>query len=190
MLELVPPDLAPRGTRLYPVGRLDLDSEGLLLLTNDGEWTDRVLHPRYGVEREYAVAVGSPLGREQREALAAGIQLEEGIARARRAAAGDADGDRPRSASSWSRGPPRARRGTGSILAQGWKRQVRRMFAAVGAPVERLVRVRVGTLRLDLPSGAARPARPAEVRRLGAAAPGRRPARIIGTKQPQGEAPR
>ncbi len=57
VLELVPPGLVQRGTRLYPVGRLDLDSEGLLVLTNDGAWTERVLHPRHGVEREYAVAV-------------------------------------------------------------------------------------------------------------------------------------
>ena len=47
----------PDGTRLYPVGRLDQDSEGLLLLTNDGDWAERVLHPRFGVEREYAVAL-------------------------------------------------------------------------------------------------------------------------------------
>ena len=54
MLDLVPRALAGAG-RLYPVGRLDLDSEGLILLTNDGAWADRVLHPRFGVEREYAI---------------------------------------------------------------------------------------------------------------------------------------
>ena len=189
VLELVPPDLAPRGTRLYPVGRLDLDSEGLLLLTNDGAWTDRVLHPRYGVEREYAVAVGTPLGREQREALAAGIPLEEGIARlvALRPATrtetsrlGELLVPRPSPGSTWYR----------VILAHGWKRQVRRMFSAVGAPVERLVRVRVGTLRLDLPSGAARRLSPAEVRRLGAARPGGDPPVSSGRSSRKGEAPR
>jgi pseudouridine synthase len=81
VLDLVPAGLVPRGTRLYPVGRLDLDSEGLLVLTNDGAWTERVLHPRHGVEREYAVAVALPLDNEQRAALAAGIRLEEGLAR-------------------------------------------------------------------------------------------------------------
>src|SRR5664280_877767 len=55
VLDLVPARLLGPGIRLYPVGRLDLDSEGLLILTNDGAWTDRVLHPRHGVEREYAV---------------------------------------------------------------------------------------------------------------------------------------
>jgi 23S rRNA pseudouridine2605 synthase len=171
VLELVPPDLAPRGTRLYPVGRLDLDSEGLLLLTNDGAWTDRVLHPRYGVEREYAVAVAVPLGREQRDALAAGIPLEEGTARL--------VGLRPATRTETARlaellvpRPARTLTWYRVVLAHGWKRQVRRMFSAVGAPVERLVRVRVGTLRLDLPSGGARRLAPAEVRRLGAPRPG------------------
>ena len=63
VLDLVPRGLVPRGTRLYPVGRLDRDSEGLLLLTNDGAWAERVLHPRHGVEREYAVAVARPARR-------------------------------------------------------------------------------------------------------------------------------
>ena len=64
VLDLVPAELG-RGARLYPVGRLDQDSEGLILLTNDGDWAERVLHPRYGVEREYAVALAGPLTREQ-----------------------------------------------------------------------------------------------------------------------------
>lgn len=188
VLELVPPDLAPRGTRLYPVGRLDLDSEGLLLLTNDGAWTDRVLHPRYGVEREYAVAVASPLGREQREALAAGIPLEEGTARlvglrpatrTETARLGELLTPRPSRALTWYR----------VVLAHGWKRQVRRMFSAVGAPVERLVRVRVGTLRLDLPSGGARRLESAEVRRLGAPRPGGTPPVSSGRSSRQGDEP-
>ena len=80
MLDLVPTALVPDGARLYPVGRLDQDSEGLLLLTNDGDWADRVLHPRYGVEREYALGLVGPLDREQAEALRAGIPLDEGLA--------------------------------------------------------------------------------------------------------------
>ena len=61
MLDLVPTALVPDGARLYPVGRLDQDSRGLLILTNDGAWAEQVLHPRYGVEREYAL--GAPRGR-------------------------------------------------------------------------------------------------------------------------------
>lgn len=170
VLDLVPAGLVPRGTRLYPVGRLDLESEGLLLLTNDGAWTERVLHPRHGVEREYAVAVALPLDGAQRAALAAGIPLEEGVARlvslrpatrtetALLAAQVDPS---PGPGLAWYR----------VVLAHGWKRQVRRMLGAVGAQVVRLVRVRVGTLRLDLPAGQARLLAPAEVRRLAASRP-------------------
>jgi len=68
VVDLVPPELS-RGARLYPVGRLDQDSEGLILLTNDGDWAEHVLHPRYGVEREYAVALSRMLNRDQAEAL-------------------------------------------------------------------------------------------------------------------------
>ena len=80
MLDLVPTALVPDGALLYPVGRLDQDSEGMLLLTNDGAWADRVLHPRHGVEREYAIGLERPLGDDQVAALQAGIRLEEGRA--------------------------------------------------------------------------------------------------------------
>ena len=167
VLELVPARLVTPGVRLYPVGRLDRDSEGLLLLTNDGAWTDRVLHPRHGVEREYAVAFGAPLDAEQRTSLAAGIALDEGIGRLgglRPATRTETTSlarlldPRPAPALTWYR----------VTLGQGWKRQLRRMFGALGAPVARLVRVRVGPLRLDLATGAVRPLTAAEVRRLGA----------------------
>src|SRR5262245_60079922 len=81
VLDLIPTALVPDGSRLYPVGRLDQDSEGLILLTNDGEWADRVLHPRFGVEREYALALAAPLTGEQVAELGRGIRLDEGIAR-------------------------------------------------------------------------------------------------------------
>ena len=174
VLELVPPGLVPPGTRLYPVGRLDRDSEGLLLLTNDGAWTERILHPRHRVEREYAVALGVPLDGGQRAALAAGIPMEEGIARlvslrpATRTETTHLAGllaPPPGRGLAWYR----------VTLAHGWKRQVRRMLAAVGMPVVRLVRVRVGTLRLDLPSGQARLLTQAEARRLGVPPPPERP---------------
>ena len=177
VLDLVPPGLVPRGTRLYPVGRLDLDSEGLLVLTNDGSWTERVLHPRHGVEREYAVAVMQPLDSDQRAALAAGIRLEEGLARL--VSLRPATRTETALLAAQVEPPP----GPGLtwyrvVLAHGWKRQVRRMLGAVGAPVVRLVRVRVGTLRLDLPAGQARRLTPTEVRRLAASRPD--PARTSG----------
>ena len=172
VLDLVPTVLVPDGTRLYPVGRLDLDSEGLILLTNDGNWAERVLHPRFGVEREYALGLAAPLTAEQVRTVNAGIRLEEGVARLTvplRAATGvetrlladtlDPPAD-PRLV--WYR----------ATLAQGWKRQLRRMFGAVEAPIVRLVRVRVGTVRLgDLRSGRARHLKNPEVKGLAAPDP-------------------
>ncbi len=167
-------DLVPRAlagaARLYPVGRLDQDSEGLLLLTNDGAWADRVLHPRFGVEREYAIGLAAPLDADQVGRLTAGIRLDEGLAtlghlrpmtaiEVRRLAAVVAP---PPPELTWYR----------ATLGQGWKRQLRRMFAAVGTPVARLVRVRIGVLRLDeLRSGGVRPLSAGEVRALGAGRP-------------------
>lgn len=121
--------------RLYPVGRLDADSEGLLLLTNDGAWAERVLHPRFGHEREYELDVEPKPTDEQLSALKRGVRLEEGVATVYglRVAA-----------------PGRLR----LVLRTGWKRQVRRMCAAVGLRVTRLRRVRMGPLSLGaLPLG-------------------------------------
>ncbi len=169
VLDLVPAGLG--GARLYPVGRLDKDSEGLLLLTDDGDWTQHLLHPRYQVEREYAIGLRAPLGPDQAQRLEVGIELDEGVATLvslRRASGVEArrldglDGTRPPLA--WYQG----------VLTQGWKRQLRRMFAAVGAPVERLVRVRIGTLRLgDLPPGAVRELSAAEREHLASSGSGR-----------------
>jgi 23S rRNA pseudouridine2605 synthase len=167
VLDLVPTALAPDGTRLYPVGRLDQDSEGLLLLTNDGDWAERVLHPRFGVEREYAVALERPLTPDQLRVLNAGIRLDEGLARLAhplRAATGTETRQlaavvdpRPDPALAWYR----------ATLAQGWKRQLRRMFGAVDAPIARLVRVRIGPVWLaDLRTGRARSLKGPEVRAL------------------------
>ena len=119
--------------RLYPVGRLDTDSEGLLLLTNDGTWAERVLHPRYGHEREYDVAVEGDLTDEALARLQRGVPLEEGVARAVRIAV---------------RSRSRGRSRLSLVLLTGWKRQVRRMCLAVGLKVTRLVRVRMGPLEL------------------------------------------
>lgn len=173
VLDLVPADLRATGRRVFPVGRLDQDSEGLILLTDDGAWADLLLHPRYGVEREYAVGLDSGLDRTQASSLLDGIALEEGLARLAAL--------RPATATETARLvrllPPGAVALTWyrATIGQGWKRQLRRMFGAVGAPVRRLVRVRIGTLRLDdLPSGACRALDPREARRLAGTA--RRPA--------------
>ena len=164
VLDLVPPDL--RATRLYPVGRLDRDSEGLILLTNDGDWADAVLHPRHAVAREYAVAVRRPLDARQLATLTEGLELEEGLARAS-AVREQTRTETRRLAElveppidpvlTWYR----------ATLEHGWKRQLRRMFRAVHAPVQRLVRVRLGPLRIDdLRAGEVRPLGRSEIRRL------------------------
>jgi 23S rRNA pseudouridine2605 synthase len=119
--------------RLFPVGRLDTDSAGLLLLTNDGAWAERVLHPRHGHEREYDVTVGGDVSEDALARLRQGIPLEEGTARAVRIAV-----------RSRARGHARLT----IVLLTGWKRQVRRMCAAVGLKVTRLTRVRMGALEL------------------------------------------
>jgi len=126
-------DLVGAHERLYPVGRLDVDSEGLVLLTNDGEWAERVLHPRYGHEREYDVSVAGQITAAAVEKLRRGVPLEEGLARAERVTVSQ-------------------RTTTGGrlrvVLRTGWKRQVRRMCTAVGLRALRLVRVRIGPLAL------------------------------------------
>jgi pseudouridine synthase len=132
-------DLVPAGGRVYPVGRLDADSEGLLLLTNDGEYALRVTHPRYGVEREYRVLVRGSLEPAALDRLREGVDLAEGRARPVRAEVLRVD---------------RQQTWLMVVLRQGWKRQIRRMLAAVGYPVDRLVRVRMGGLTLgNLASG-------------------------------------
>ncbi len=166
VLDLVPTALIPDGGRLYPVGRLDQDSEGLLLLTNDGPWSERVLHPRFGVEREYAIGLRSPLDRDQAAALERGIPLDEGhstLHHLRPMTTTEAGrlvallDPRPVTDLTWYR----------ATLRQGWKRQLRRMFGAVDAPIERLVRVRIGPVRIDgLRSSRVRPLKAPEVRGL------------------------
>ncbi|CAN5749715.1 hypothetical protein BH24CHL8_BH24CHL8_07290 [soil metagenome] len=178
VLELVPPDVRRGHGRIYPVGRLDRDSEGLLLLTNDGAWAQRLLHPKHEVEREYAIGVSHELDPRQEDVLAEGVELEEGTARLtglRRAT--EIETRRLQALMGhageqlvWYR----------AVLRQGWRRQLRRMFTAAGMPVQRLIRVRVGTLRLDdLPLGHVRELSAAERGRLvaeqpaSAASPGR-----------------
>jgi 23S rRNA pseudouridine2605 synthase len=142
----------PKGPRVFPVGRLDRDTEGLLLLTNDGDLAHRLAHPRHGVEKEYLVEVeGAPTSR-QLGRLRRGIELEDGTARALQARSAGGSGGRG---------------GVVLVLAEGRKREVRRMLEAVGLPVRRLVRTRVGPVRLGrLRPGELRELTPEEVRAL------------------------
>jgi 23S rRNA pseudouridine2605 synthase len=142
--------------RLYPVGRLDADTTGLILLTNDGELANRLMHPRYGVSRVYRARVARPpVGEQALTRLREGVALDDGVTR-----------------------PARVRQLEPGVLeltlAEGRKRQVRRMCAAVGHPVTELERVAFGPLRLGpLGPGEARLLTPAEVERLRKAAESR-----------------
>ncbi|MGD0861921.1 MAG: pseudouridine synthase [Candidatus Limnocylindrales bacterium] len=168
VMELLPPN-ARREARLYPVGRLDEESEGLLLFTDDGAWADLLLHPRYGVEREYMVGLDRSVTKQQKLALRNGIELEEGLARVDLLE--DATRGQVRNLLELLSPPHVDLCWYRVVLAQGWKRQIRRMFQAVGMPVRRLVRVRVGSLRLaDLHAGEARPLVHHEVAQLASCA--------------------
>jgi pseudouridine synthase len=145
----------PPGERVYPVGRLDRDTEGLLILTNDGELANRLMHPRYGVEKEYLAEVDGRVGERALARLVRGIPLDDGVARARSARAIAATGGRT---------------AVRLVMTEGRKREVRRMLAALGLTVRRLVRVRVGPIRLErLAPGEVRELRLEEVRNLWAA---------------------
>ncbi len=148
--------LVPDGTRVYPVGRLDADSEGLLLLTNDGALTERVTHPRHGVTKTYLAEVDGSVGTKAIASLTAGVELDDGPARAARARVVE-DG--------------RARSLVEVTMTEGRKREVRRMLDAVGHPVRRLVREAIGPIRdRQLAPGEWRELSVAEVRSLYAAA--------------------
>jgi len=154
VMDLLPAEL--RSRRIYPVGRLDEESEGLLLFTDDGGWANLLLHPRYGVEREYMVGLDRSVTKLQRTALREGVELEEGVARLQRLE--DATSAQVRNLLEMLEPAHPELRWYRVVLGQGWKRQIRRMFESVGAPVRRLVRVRIGTLKLAaLEPGQARP---------------------------------
>jgi 23S rRNA pseudouridine2605 synthase len=146
--------------RLWPAGRLDADSEGLMILTNDGEWANRVLHPRYGTVREYAALLEPAPGRAALRRLLEGVELDDGPARvlAARVAPPPASVRREVGQSgSWVR----------VQIGEGRKREVRRLFAAVGHRVLRLVRTSIGPLALgDLRAGEFRRLTPDEVAAL------------------------
>ena len=148
----------PKGVHLFPVGRLDRDTEGLLLLTNDGSLAHRLTHPRYAIEKEYLAEVGKPPSNRQLSRLRRGVELDDGTAKAVDA----------RSAGGWGgRGGAGGRGGVRLVMVEGRKREVRRMLDAVELPVRRLVRVRVGPIRLGkLGPGEVRELEPEDVRAL------------------------
>jgi len=141
-------DLVPNASRVVPVGRLDVDTTGALLLTNDGQLAHRLAHPRYGVEKVYEAEVGGNPGEKVLQALREGVGLDDGItapAQVRRV------------------GPHTIE----LIIHEGRNRQVKRMFDAVGHPVRSLHRSKYAGLTLDgLDPGASRELTRAEVDRL------------------------
>jgi len=141
-------ELVPSKRRLYPVGRLDADSTGLILLTNDGELANRLTHPRYEIPRTYRVRLRRPLSERELGGLRGGVELEDGPTL-----------------------PARVRRVSPRVIEltirEGRNRQVRRMAEAVGNAVVELERIAFGPLRLgELAEGEARRLSPAELRRL------------------------
>jgi 23S rRNA pseudouridine2605 synthase len=131
--------LPPKFPRLFNIGRLDAQSEGLLILTNDGEFAQRLTHPQYKIEKEYEVTLDRRWDPALATKLLRGIYL---------------DGQRAQIARLVAIGPTRLR----VVLRQGINRQIRRMFYDIGYEVERLLRTRIGTLRLGvLPRGNWRP---------------------------------
>jgi 23S rRNA pseudouridine2605 synthase len=141
-------ELVPSRRRLYPVGRLDADTTGLILLTNDGELANRLTHPRYEVARTYRARLRRPPTDEQIAALRTGVELDDG----------------PTAPAGVRRVSPRVIELT---IREGRNRQVRRMAEAVGNEVVELSRVAFGSLRLgELGEGEARRLRAADVRGL------------------------
>ena len=124
-------DLVPDGPRVFPIGRLDADSEGLILLTNDGRLTNLVTHPRHGVSKTYLARIEGTPDKSVLRRLTAGVELEDGRAAARSARTVASHEDESL---------------VEVVMGEGRKREVRRMFAAVGHPVQRLVRTAIGPL--------------------------------------------
>jgi 23S rRNA pseudouridine2605 synthase len=147
-------DLLENSSWIFPVGRLDRDSSGLLLLTNDTQWANRIVAPESKIPKTYHVLLNRPVAAEDLAQVSKGMALEDGVqtrpARARLL--------RPTEKGCWIE----------MILTEGMNRQVRRMCESLGYRVEELVRVRIGDLRLgDLAVGAVRSLTAQEVRQLG-----------------------
>lgn len=144
--------------RVFPVGRLDSDTEGLLFITNDGEFANKLTHPRFALDKEYLVEVLGLPSKEAISRLQKGVVIEERMTAPAEVSFSDVH-SRPvnNKSTTWLR----------ITIHEGRKRQVRRMCEAVGHPVSRLIRVRVGPFRLgELPSGAYRELTAAELAKL------------------------
>ncbi len=145
-------DLVNLPQRLFPVGRLDMDTEGLLLLTNDGELAHALMHPSFEVERVYVALVPAPVRKKTLAELQEGIELEDGLARPRRVRVLEEE---------------RSKALLEVVMTEGRKREVRRMLGAVGLKVERLARVAYGGVELgDLRQGKWRFLTSAEIGKL------------------------
>jgi 23S rRNA pseudouridine2605 synthase len=177
-------DLVPVAGSIYPVGRLDVDSEGLILLTNDGDLANRLTHPRYGHEKEYRVLVARHPDPDQLDAWRRGVVLADGV----RTGPAQVSLEEQFGKGTWLR----------VVLREGRKRQIRETGAQIGLPVVRIIRVRIGSLQLgrlkprewrylsasevaalaagESPEHGKRQA-PGRLRRPGAGRPGRQPPR-------------
>lgn len=145
-------DLVRSSRRIYPVGRLDADTQGVLLLTDDGELTHRLTHPRYQVPRTYIAEVRGVVPPAAARRLVSGVRLDDGPARAESAKVVRSVGNRTQ---------------VELVLTEGRKREVRRMLESVGFPVVKLVRTRFGPLSLKgLRAGRVRPLTPQEIGEL------------------------
>lgn len=165
-------NLVPVEGNLYPVGRLDVDSEGLILLTNDGELANQLTHPRYGHEKEYRVLVARHPDEKQLTAWRHGVVLEDGY----RSAPVHIDIETHSGKGTWLR----------VIMKEGRKRQIRDTCRQIGLPVVSIIRVRIGTLHLgNLKPGQWRYLTPTEIHGLKAQSkpkPGLKPAHVLKPK--------
>ena len=127
-------DLVDMPSHLYPVGRLDFESEGLVLMTNDGDLTNRLTHPRFGHTKEYKVLLARRPDRDQLEAWKHGVVLEDGF----KTAPADVRYESSQGKGAWVR----------VVMGEGRKRQIREICKQLGLPIVKIVRIRIGTLRL------------------------------------------
>jgi pseudouridine synthase len=142
VLDLLPPEL--RALRVYPVGRLDIDTSGLLLLTNDGDFALHLTHPRYSMQKHYQALVKGCPSESSLQALRTGVTIVEDQGRSHNTAPANIRVLRQEGSDCW----------LSLTIHEGRKRQIRRMLAAVGHPVLELSRVGIGPLALgDLPTG-------------------------------------
>ncbi len=151
VIDLLPPDVG----RVFNVGRLDMSSEGLILVTNDGELANQLTHPRHGVRMFYEVHVAGEPGTEVLSQLRRGVHLAEGFVKPVEVRV---------------KGKKKNSAVLEMVLDEGRNREVRRLLARVGHKVQRLIRIAVGPIRLgEMPKGASRMLTPEEVRKLHAA---------------------